>query len=88
MHIRFGVNFMPSAPVLEVVEWARAVERHGYDLLGISDSQSISRDVYVTLGHCATADDQHAAPRHRLEQPSFARRAERHAGTPPGLEPT
>ena len=55
MHIRFGVNFMPSAPVLEVVEWARAVERHGYDLLGISDSQSISRDVYVTLGHCATA---------------------------------
>src|SRR5262245_58150737 len=46
---------MPTAPVPEVVEWARAVERHGYDLLGISDSQSISRDVYVTLAHCATA---------------------------------
>jgi 5,10-methylenetetrahydromethanopterin reductase len=55
MRIGFGVNFMPTAPVLEVVEWARAVERHGYDLLGISDSQSISRDVYVTLAHCATA---------------------------------
>jgi len=55
MRIGFGVNFMPSAPVLEVVEWARAVERHGYDLLGISDSQSVSRDVYVTLAHCATA---------------------------------
>ncbi len=41
MRIGFGVNFMPTAPVLEVVEWARAVERHGYDLLGISDSQSI-----------------------------------------------
>ena len=39
MRIGFGVNFMPSAPVLEVVEWAKAVERHGYDLLGISDSQ-------------------------------------------------
>src|SRR5262247_1670045 len=46
---------MPTAPVSEVVEWAKAVERHGYDLLGISDSQSISRDVYVTLAHCATA---------------------------------
>ena len=53
MRIGFGVNFVPSAPVLEVVEWARAVERHGYELLGISDSQSISRDVYVTLAHCA-----------------------------------
>ena len=40
MRIGFGVNFMPSAPVLEVVEWAKAVERHGYGLLaGISDSQ-------------------------------------------------
>jgi hypothetical protein len=39
MRIGFGVNFMPSAPVLEVVEWAKSVERHGYDLLGISDSQ-------------------------------------------------
>ena len=73
MHIRFGVNFMPSAPVLEVVEWARAVERHGYDLLGISDSQSISRDVYVTLGHCATA-----TPR------SPPRRPRRWPSSPPG----
>ena len=49
---------MPTAPVPEVVGWARAVERHGYDLLGIADSQSISRDVYVTLGHCATATER------------------------------
>src|SRR5215471_21518474 len=55
MRIGFGFNFMPTAPVAEVVEWAKAVERYGYDLLGISDSQSISRDVYVTLAHCATA---------------------------------
>src|SRR5262249_24550029 len=46
---------MPTAPVLEVVEWAKAVERHGYDILGTSDSQSISRDVSVTLAPCATA---------------------------------
>ena len=44
MRIGFGINFMPSAPVLEVVEWAKAVERHGYDRLGISDSQERSRD--------------------------------------------
>src|SRR5260370_11889084 len=55
MRIGFGVNFMPSARVLEVVEWAKAVERHGYDLLGISVATSVSRDVYVTLAHCAAA---------------------------------
>jgi 5,10-methylenetetrahydromethanopterin reductase len=52
--IKFGVNFMPSASTMEVVGWAKEVERCGYDLLGISDSQSICRDVYVTLALCAT----------------------------------
>ena len=51
--MKFGVNFMPSAPTMEVVGWAKEVERCGYDLLGISDSQSIYRDVYVTLALCA-----------------------------------
>ena len=50
---RFGINFMPTAPVAEVVRWARLVEALGYDLLGISDSQSICRDVYITLALCA-----------------------------------
>lgn len=53
MSVEFGINFMPTAPAREVVDWARAVERHGYAILGISDSQSICRDVYVTLGLCA-----------------------------------
>jgi 5,10-methylenetetrahydromethanopterin reductase len=53
--IDFGINFMPTAPAREVGEWARAVERHGYAILGISDSQSICRDVYVTLALCAQA---------------------------------
>ena len=52
--VKFGVNFMPSASPPEVVGWAKEVERCGYDLLGISDSQSICRDVYVTLALCAT----------------------------------
>jgi 5,10-methylenetetrahydromethanopterin reductase len=55
--VEFGINFMPTAPAREVVEWARAVERHGYAILGISDSQSICRDVYVTLGLCAAATE-------------------------------
>ena len=58
MPIEFGINFMPTAPATEVVEWARAVERHGYSVLGISDSQSICRDVYVTLGLCAAATER------------------------------
>ena len=53
-NVKFGVNFVASASPLEIVGWAREVERCGYDLLGIGDSQSISRDVYVTLALCAT----------------------------------
>ncbi len=53
MRVEFGINFMPTAPPLEVVGWAREVERRGYAILGISDSQSICRDVYVTLALCA-----------------------------------
>jgi 5,10-methylenetetrahydromethanopterin reductase len=58
MSVQFGINFMPTAPAREVVEWARAVERHGYAILGISDSQSICRDVYVTLGLCAASTER------------------------------
>ncbi|MBI3456636.1 MAG: LLM class flavin-dependent oxidoreductase [Candidatus Rokubacteria bacterium] len=53
MRVRFGINFLPTAPPREVVGWATLVESLGYELLGISDSQSISRDVYVTLALCA-----------------------------------
>ena len=53
MRVRFGVNFMPTGPPDEVVRWARLVEELGYEVLGISDSQSICRDVYVTLALCA-----------------------------------
>src|SRR5262245_30444839 len=44
---------MPTGPVAEVVRWARLVEELGYEILGISDSQSICRDVYMTLALCA-----------------------------------
>jgi 5,10-methylenetetrahydromethanopterin reductase len=56
--VEFGINFMPTAPAREVAGWARAVEDHGFAILGISDSQSICRDVYVTLALCATSTER------------------------------
>lgn len=58
MRVKFGINFMPTAPPREVVGWAREVERLGYELLGISDSQSICRDVHVTLAMCAASTER------------------------------
>jgi hypothetical protein len=53
MRVRFGINYMPTGSPPEVVRWARLVEDLGYEILGISDSQSICRDVYMTLALCA-----------------------------------
>jgi 5,10-methylenetetrahydromethanopterin reductase len=53
VRVRFGINYMPTGSPLEVVRWARLVEELGYEILGISDSQSICRDVYMTLALCA-----------------------------------
>jgi 5,10-methylenetetrahydromethanopterin reductase len=53
MRVRFGINYMPTGSPPEVVRWARLVEGLGYEILGISDSQSICRDVYMTLALCA-----------------------------------
>ena len=58
MSVEFGINFMPTAPAREVAGWARAVEDHGFAILGISYSQSICRDVYVTLALCATSTER------------------------------
>lgn len=56
--VRFGINFMPTASPPEIVRWAKAVEVGGYEVLGISDSQSLCRDVYVTLGLCAAGTER------------------------------
>jgi 5,10-methylenetetrahydromethanopterin reductase len=53
--IQFGINFMPTAPAREVAGWARAVEAHGFSLLGVSDSPSICRELYTTLTLCAAS---------------------------------
>jgi 5,10-methylenetetrahydromethanopterin reductase len=53
MRVRFGINYMPTGSPPEVIRWARLVEELGYEILGISDSQSICRDVYMILALCA-----------------------------------
>lgn len=50
--IRFGVNFLPNAAE-ETLRWARSAEANGFDIVGIADSQSLYRDVYMCLALCA-----------------------------------
>ena len=46
--VRFGVNYLPG-PASETLRWARAAEEAGFDIVGIADSQSVYRDVYMCL---------------------------------------
>ena len=50
--IRFGVNYLPG-PAEDTLRWARAAEDAGFDIVGIADSQSVYRDVYMCLALCA-----------------------------------
>ena len=60
---RFGITFLPNAPA-EFVEWARASDAAGFDRIGIADSQSLYRDVYVCATLCAGATRRvHFGPR-------------------------
>ena len=44
--VRFGINFLPNSAA-EFITWARAAEDTGFEIVGIADSQSLYRDVYV-----------------------------------------
>ena len=50
--IRFGVNYLPNAPH-DTLRWAQVAEDVGFDIVGIADSQSLYRDVYMCLALCA-----------------------------------
>lgn len=49
---KFGVTFLPGAPE-EFVQWCREAEAGGFDLVGVADSQSIYRELYVSAALCA-----------------------------------
>ena len=53
MALTFGISFAPNHPK-EVAEWCRAAEDCGFERVGLVDSQSIYREVYV----CCTAGVQ------------------------------
>ena len=50
--IRFGVNYLPNATE-DTLKWAQVAEEVGFDIVGIADSQSLYRDVYMCLALCA-----------------------------------
>jgi 5,10-methylenetetrahydromethanopterin reductase len=50
--VRFGLTFLPDAPG-DFLRWARATDDAGFDVLGIADSQSLYRDVYICATLCA-----------------------------------
>jgi 5,10-methylenetetrahydromethanopterin reductase len=52
--MRFGLTIVPDG-VGALPGLARLVEEHGYDLLGMADSQSLYREAYVSLAVCAQA---------------------------------
>ncbi len=47
MAITFGISFAPNHP-REVGEWCKAAEDSGFERIGIIDSQSIYRELYVS----------------------------------------
>ena len=51
--IRFGINFLPHR-ARELLEWVKTAEDTGFDIVGVADSQSLYRDVYVCEALVAT----------------------------------
>ena len=47
MALSFGISFAPNHPK-EVAEWCRVSEDCGFERVGLVDSQSIYRELYVS----------------------------------------
>ena len=52
--MKFGVTMFPNN-LAEVASGARLAEGMGFGYVGIADSQSLARELYVTLGVVAAA---------------------------------
>jgi 5,10-methylenetetrahydromethanopterin reductase len=50
--VRFGINFLPGPPG-ELIEWVRRAEASGFELIGVADSPSVYREVFVGATLCA-----------------------------------
>lgn len=47
--MQFGVTLFPGATPAQMRQWARLAEEGGFDYIGVADTQSLAREVYVTL---------------------------------------
>src|SRR5918992_668193 len=52
--VRVHLRVPGTAPIPELMGLVERIEAGGFDGAGILDSQLLSRDVFVTLGHAAT----------------------------------
>ena len=52
--MKFGVTMFPNS-LADVASGARLAEEMGFDYVGIADSQSLARELYVTLGVVAAS---------------------------------
>ena len=55
--MKFGVTMFPNS-LADVASGARLAEAMGFDYVGIADSQSLARELYVTLGVVAAATER------------------------------
>ena len=55
--MKFGVTMFPNS-LADVASGARLAEEMGFDYVGIADSQSLARELYVTLGVVAAATER------------------------------
>jgi 5,10-methylenetetrahydromethanopterin reductase len=52
MRVGFGVTLLPNA-LDEFKSWCRTAEETGFDTIGVGDSQSLYREVFITSALCA-----------------------------------
>ena len=55
--MKFGVTMFPNN-LEDVARGARLAEEMGFDYVGVADSQSLARELYVTLGVVAAATER------------------------------
>ncbi|MBI4308541.1 MAG: LLM class flavin-dependent oxidoreductase [Chloroflexi bacterium] len=53
LSVSFGITFVPGHP-REFIEWCQTAEACGLQRIGIADSQSVYRELYVSCALCAT----------------------------------
>ena len=57
MRVGFGVTLLPNA-LDEFQSWCRTAEETGFDTVGVGDSQSLYREVFITSALCAQVTER------------------------------